>query len=212
MNGKNETSAPRPLRLWPGVAAAVLMIVLRLGVPLVSPQNTIYGILGALAAAVVILAWWLFGSRAAWADRLLGAGLVIAAIVVASRIVHPSIRGGMMGNMPWLYGMPVLCFALAMGAAAGRRLAPAPRRASLAVAIALGCAALTLVRTDGVRGEGNAQLRWRWTPTHEERLLAQDKGAPAALPAPAATPVASPSTVADDAPVAGPSAAPSAMP
>src|SRR5687767_7029633 len=131
MNGMTETTPRRPLRMWPGVAAAVVMVVLRLGVPLVSPQNTIYGILGALAAAAIILAWWLFGSRAAWADRILGLVLVIASLVVASLIAHPSIRGGMMGNMPWLYGMPVLTFALVMGVAAGRRLAPVPRRAAL---------------------------------------------------------------------------------
>jgi outer membrane protein assembly factor BamB len=49
----------------------------------------------------------------------------------------------------------------------------------------------TLVRTDGVRGEGAAQLRWRWTPTAEERLLAQAGNEPQALASPpAAQPIA----------------------
>ena len=42
----------------------------------------------------------------------------------------------------------------------------------MVVAIVIGCGVWTLVRTDGILG-GVADLEWRWTPTAEERLLAQ---------------------------------------
>jgi outer membrane protein assembly factor BamB len=60
----------------------------------------------------------------------------------------------------------------------------------MAAAIVLACAAFTLVRTGGVSGEGTADLHWRWTPTPEERLLAEAGEMPAApaSPAPAASP------------------------
>jgi outer membrane protein assembly factor BamB len=197
------------------VAAAVLMLVVRLGIPLVSPANTIYGVLGAVLAAVVILLWWLLFSRAPWAERLGAVALILVALFATSRVAHESIRGGMMGNMPWLYGMPVLTFALVAGAVAGRRLASGARRASMAAAIAIGCLALALVRTGGVSGEGDADLHWRWTPTPEERLLAQEGAKPAprsAAPTETAAPIAQ-GTAASPTPVIEASkAAPAAPP
>ncbi len=177
----------KPLRLWPGVVASVLLILVRVVVPIVAPESSIFGVLGALLAAVVILAWWLFFSRAPWSERLGAVVLMIVALAATSRVVHESIRGGMMGNMMYIYGIPVLSLALVAGAMAGRRLSSVPRRASMAAAILLACGTLTLVRTGGISGEGDADLHWRWTPTPEERLLAQAEDKPVALPkAPAA--------------------------
>ncbi|HYN02681.1 MAG TPA: hypothetical protein VE359_09565, partial [Vicinamibacteria bacterium] len=95
----DEPTLQKPLRLWPGVVAAVLLVLVRIGLPIVSPENTIFGVLGALLAAVVILAWWLFFSRAPWSERLGAVVLMIAALAATSLVVHESIRGGMMGNM-----------------------------------------------------------------------------------------------------------------
>jgi hypothetical protein len=52
----------------------------------------------------------------------------------------------------------------------------------------LACGLLTLLRTDGIGGSTMFQLRWRWTPTAEERLLAQATDVPIAPIAPAAPP------------------------
>ncbi len=41
----------------------------------------------------------------------------------------------------------------------------------MAVVILLGSGGWVLVRSDGIKGEANPQLAWRWTPTAEERLL-----------------------------------------
>ena len=48
--------------------------------------------------------------------------------------------------------------------------------------ILLACGVWMLVRTDGLSSAA-AQLAWRWTPTPEERLLAQANDEPKALPA-----------------------------
>ncbi|HEY8458783.1 MAG TPA: PQQ-binding-like beta-propeller repeat protein, partial [Blastocatellia bacterium] len=56
-------------------------------------------------------------------------------------------------------------------------------RAALGVAILLACVVFTFIRTEGMSGEGFSDLRWRWTPTHEERLLAQAAAEPAPPPA-----------------------------
>jgi hypothetical protein len=78
--------------------------------------------------------------------------------------------------------------ALVVWAVVRRRLALASlaRRASLVATLLVACGLFTLVRTEGVRGEGGSDLRWRWTPTPEERLLAQagaEPAAPASAPA-----------------------------
>jgi outer membrane protein assembly factor BamB len=202
--------------LWPGVTAAVLLVLVRVGLPVLFPDISIYGVLGALAAAVVVLVWWLFFSRAPWADRLMAVALMIVALLATRLVVHESIRGGMMGMMLAVHGIPVLAFALVGGAMAGRRLSAGGRRASMVASILLACGLITLVRTGGVTGDANSELHWRWTPTPEERLLAQTRDeklpiAPAA-PAPIATPAATAPAAAEKKPASpAESAVPSAV-
>ncbi len=92
----------------------------------------------------------------------------------------------MMGNLIFVYAIPVMSLAIVAGAVAGRGLSETRRRAAMAAAILLGCGVFTLLRTDGSFGAGS-QFAWRWTPTAEERLLAQVHDDPKPLPAPAAT-------------------------
>ena len=49
----------KPLRLWPGVVAAVAIVVLRLVVPALIPDAGILGMFAALAGTVAIVIWWL---------------------------------------------------------------------------------------------------------------------------------------------------------
>ena len=60
----------------------------------------------------------------------------------------------------------------------GLRRLTALRWVSMIVAIVLACGVFTLLRTDGVTGDAGSQLAWRWTPTAEERLLAQTRTSP----------------------------------
>ena len=132
--------------------------------------------------------WWLFFSRAPWAERVGAIVLMVVAVVATKRIVHPSIAGGMMGMMLPVFAIPVLSLALVAAAVASRRLSSGPRRASMVAAILLACGVFTLMRTGGITGDADSDLHWRWTKTPEERLLAQAGDEPTALvvPAPAA--------------------------
>jgi outer membrane protein assembly factor BamB len=127
-------------------------------------------------------------------ERLGGVALIIAGLAFTPRILHPSISTGMMGLMFVLYATPFVCLAFVIWAAASRRLSDGWRRASMVATILLSCGAWALLRTDGITGDGAAQLAWRWTETSEERLLAQTVHEPAALqPAPAAAEIREPS-------------------
>lgn len=195
--------APRePLRVWPGVTAVVVLWLAMIGLPAILPQLAGVGLIVAAACALLVIVWWLFFSRTPWLERLGALALIVAAVWLTKRVVHPSVQNGAQGYLIVAAAIPVLSLALVAAAAIGRRRSGGTRRAVIAAGILLGCGFLTLLRTDGMRGEGGADVRWRWTPTAEQQLLAtardepldfaRDRPSPAApaATAPAAAPAA----------------------
>ena len=194
----------KTMRLWPGVTAAAILLGFKYGAPYVLADGVLVSALGSVAAGAVILLWWLFFSRVGWRERIGILALMVVATIGLPFIVHPSIAGGMMGRMPYAMAMQMLPLALVIGAIVAHRFAPARRTVVIAAAILIQAGSFALIRTDGLFG-GVSQLTWRWSPTAEDRLLAQaqDVTPPAAAKAAEATPpVASPasSTVAETAP------------
>ena len=189
----NEPTPRKPLRLWPGVLAVGLQWLAWFVLPIVVPEATIYGIMAGVFCGLAVVLWWLFFSRAPWPERVGAIVVMPVAVFATKRIVHASIANGMMGMMLPVYAIPVLSLALVAWAVASRRLSNGPRRASLIAAILLACGAFTLLRTGGISGAGGSDLHWRWTPTPEQRLLAQAGDEPAVRPtAPAAVAAATP--------------------
>jgi outer membrane protein assembly factor BamB len=183
-----------PLRLWPGVALAIIVLVVRFAAPLVIADGMAIALLGSVAGAVAIIAWWLLFSRAPWGERIIALVVLAAGIAAARLVVHESVRGGMMGMMLPVMAVPWAALALVAAVTATRRRPTGQRRAAMAVAILLVCGVWTMLRTDGITGQGSSQLAWRWTPTAEERLLAQAEPEPVAstgtATAPSDTPAA----------------------
>ena len=177
----------RQLRLWPGVLAVSVQWLLHFGAPLVMPEAMLVSIGAGVVGGLAVLIWWLFFSRAPWAERI-GAVVLIAAAVVAVRpLLDPSISTAGRGVLFVLYVIPAVSLSLVGWAAATRRLAAAvPRVAALVVAIALACGAWTLLRTEGVTGDGRSKFAWRWTETAEQLLVAKEPAplAPAVRPRP----------------------------
>jgi outer membrane protein assembly factor BamB len=169
----------KPLRLWPGVILAIVLVVARYVVPPIAPSAELFslpvpivGFFASILCAFAIALWWLFFSRAPWSERLIAIVLAIVAVAATRPLVHESIRGGNMGMMLPIYSIPVLGVALVVWAVAARRLQGGARWASLVVAILLACVPFVIIRTGGVMSTG-ADLHWRWTETPEQRLLAQ---------------------------------------
>ncbi|HET9263426.1 MAG TPA: PQQ-binding-like beta-propeller repeat protein [Vicinamibacterales bacterium] len=182
-----EPALRKPLRLWPGVLAAALLVLVKFVVPLVVPGTGGVAMLGGLAGALAVLVWWLFFSRAPWPERVGAIVLMAVASFATWPILHESIRNGMMGMMFGVYVIPILGLALVVWAVASRRLTGGPRRASMLAAALLACGVFALLRTDGMTGDADSEFEWRWTPTAEQRLLAQARLEPVLLPsAPAA--------------------------
>ncbi len=199
-------STPRkPVRLWPGIVAVALQWLAWSIVPAFAPQWGGSMIIVAAVFALVILIWWLFFSRAPWLERLGAIALMVVAVAATSRFVHESVANGMMGFMLYVYSIPVLSLALVAWAVASRHFSTGLRRASMVAAIVLACGTMTLIRTNGLSGDADSDLEWRWTPTPEQQLLARAvdepldsaRGGSAALPS-APPPTAPPEKVPDE--------------
>jgi outer membrane protein assembly factor BamB len=190
-----EPKPRRPLRLWPGVALAVLLLVLRYVVPVAVDDGVAIGLLGAVACSLLIALWWLFASRAPWLERLGAIALMVVAVVATRPLMDRSIQTGAMGMLFYFLAIPTMTAAFVAAVAATRNSSDRVRRVVAAVAIVVGAGAWGLLRTGGFSGAGKQDLAWRWAMSPEDKLLAQQENVPASLaPAPAAD--ASPTPVA----------------
>src|SRR5262245_45831624 len=97
----DQPASRKPIRLWPGVVGAVLLLTIRFGVPAVAPVITTDGELFGLAPMVIAIVggacgvmavalWWLLFSRAPWLERFGVIVLAAVALFATSTIVHES--------------------------------------------------------------------------------------------------------------------------
>ena len=191
------TTTRKPLRLWPGVALAVVMVIGFFVMPALMPEAELpYGLMVAVVAALGVMVWWLAFSRAPWIERLGAIALGVGALFVIKLLSHPSIAGAGQGFLVYILGALIMLFALVVWAASTRTLTDTARRAGLLVAIALAALPLLIIRTAGITSTttSGAEYHWRWTPTPEEILLARGEEPLASPPAPEPAAAAAPST------------------
>src|SRR5687767_7020763 len=114
-----------------------------------------------------------------------------AAVVATWFLKHDSMW------LQWLfaYAVPVLSLAFVTWAVATRRLPNRIRHATMVASTLIACGAWLLLRQDGINGDHNATFGWRWSPSAEERLLAEQPGPTTSTSEPApAPPAATPTT------------------
>src|SRR5262245_4038707 len=192
----DEPILRKPLRLWPGVVIAVLMLLARYVLPLFDPDLFVYGILGGLAATAAIVLWWVFFRRAAWVERLGAFAVMALGLLVTPRLLDKSIATGAMGMLFPILAVPGMGYALVAWAVLTRRLPDPLRRATMVAALLVASFGWALVRTGGFSASGRNDLSWRWAQTPEDRLLARGDELAAQPPAPAATPTPTPAPAA----------------
>src|SRR5678816_3405056 len=118
----------RPLRLWPGVVLAALILLVKVVLPVFAPQATPLGVLGGPVLGLAVGIWWLFFSRAPQIERWSVLLLAVVAMFATSRVLDVSIATGMMGYMFPVYAIPIVALALVTAVLATRTLSPTPRR------------------------------------------------------------------------------------
>jgi outer membrane protein assembly factor BamB len=181
-------STRKPLRLWPGVVAVVLLWIARFGIKVVVAgfKGFAWSGMGGIIGVLAVIIWWLFFSRAAWVERLGAIVLMIAAMAATWGLRHES-----MGPL-WAItiALPVLCLAFVTWAVATRRLADRTRRATMVATILFACGVWTLARTEGISGDHVPTFAWRWTSSAEELAVAEARKTAVVPPSAAAPPAA----------------------
>jgi outer membrane protein assembly factor BamB len=174
----------KPLRLWPGIVGAVLILLGWFIVPNLVSAVAVYAMMAGMLGVLFTVVWWLLLSRARWYERLGAIAFIIPAIFVTYRLVHISIQNGAMGNLLYVLIIPVLCLALVAWAVVVNRLSidhplsPGFRAAALVLSVLLVCFGFTLIRTGGITAQFDNDIHWRWSKTPEDKLLAETANEP----------------------------------
>ena len=172
-------SAKLGLRLWPGIAVVALLWLVRLGTSFgePSPLKFFVGLMIApLVALLLVNLWWLLASRLLWSDRLVVAGalaVVAGATIAVSRTTFPPMA-------LILYAVPVIVSLWVGWLLVSFWLSWPIRKYVLIGLFAVTGVCYSLLRVDGMDGTFHAAMHWRWTPTSEEKLLAELASKPAA--------------------------------
>src|SRR5205809_5106869 len=124
----------RPLRSWPALVVALLMLAARFG-PGISEEGAakywMVAIFGPLLGCLLLLIWWLAASRATWRERLFGFLGLVASAAITITLAHPTMRGA-----ATYFTLPMGFLLFALSAALLKKSPPAIRSGT-AVLLAL---------------------------------------------------------------------------
>jgi outer membrane protein assembly factor BamB len=165
-----HVQGPEKIRLWPGVLIIGSYWALRIG-GRIGPLSQFLNPLPTfviVAAALALLVWWLFFSRLRWSERMLGLSVLViggaAAVVLAHNSMHRIHRDGIVGLMA-----PFVATVALASLVVFRRASPKVRDVGFAGLVLGVWGSVLLVRVV----DGSTELKWRWTPTAEEKFLEQ---------------------------------------
>ena len=169
----NETASKKPLRLWPGILILIVQWFVWLFLEVFFPDAIEIGVFGGIAGWLAIVVWWAFFSRAPRFERWFAILLMIILIILTPFILDESITTAMMGLMFPFYVTPFISLAFVLWAAFADKLHKKTRRITMVAAIVLACGFWVFLRTEGMTGDAHHDFTWRWSETHEERLLSK---------------------------------------
>lgn len=161
------------LRIFPAVILLLAMLAARL-LPVVFEDGPMLFWLTAafgplLCGLAIVLVWWLMLSRASPVERLIGLLGVVSAFGLTWLSIHPS----MVGPGLLLLTGPLGLAAFGVGGVLCGRFRSINRTFVMVLMAAAGFGFSTLIRTEGMWGNFNMTLKWRWAPSAEEQLLTE---------------------------------------
>lgn len=178
----SETTAAvselKPLRIWPPILLLIGMVVTRLAPKWMDSDSVLpvmFAVFGPLICGGLILVWWVLASRATWKEKLSGLVITLLAGGITLALLDPT----MVGPGVMLITGPMGLGLFGITAILVSRMRTAKRTVLIVVCSVLGFCFSLLLRAEGMWGDYNMALAWRWTPTVEERMLSQADAAPA---------------------------------
>jgi outer membrane protein assembly factor BamB len=164
----------RPLRAWPALLFALLMVAARFGPALSEDAAVKYwmvAIFGPMLCCLLLVIWWLAASRATWRERVFGLLGLIAAAAVSIALAHPTMRGAATSY----FTLPIGFFVFALAAVVLKNSPPAIRSSAAVLLAFAGFAVSMLLRNDGMTGDYKFAFRPRWKQSAEDAMLAAHK-------------------------------------
>jgi outer membrane protein assembly factor BamB len=137
-------------------------------------------LLGVGAQMTLLFAvWWLAASRVSWRERLLVLGVAVVGGIASAMFGHK-----LLGPFLLLPGLPIVLTTWTLSLIVARKWPTPGRTLVLMSVVCLNWGVYLLIRAQGMEGDGQLDLRWRWTLTAEERYLdsPEGKGVTAASP------------------------------
>jgi hypothetical protein len=115
--------------------------------------------------------WWMAASKVSWAERFLVIGVAVVGGVGAAVLGHR-----LLGPFLLLPGLPIVLTTWTFGLIVARKWPARWRGLALISTVTLTWGAFLLIRAEGMGGDGQLALRWRWTRTAEELYLDTPEG------------------------------------
>jgi hypothetical protein len=182
------SSANPRLRIWPAIIIVALMWAVMKVPPYLVPDDPMMKFMGMMWGPIIgaglFLIWWLLLSRTAMLDRWLILGTCLAIGGAAYALYHDTV--GLFGL--FLFALPVVITAWFLWLLITPGLDWGSRCAGLAVVLIAAWGYFATLRFDGIYGDFESALSYRWQPTEEKRFLAERSQKPG--PAPSAAPAA----------------------
>ena len=173
-------AVPARIRWIPGLVLALVLLGVVAYTSQLVPETFgqfITIMLGPGIASLLVAAWWLFASRAAWVDRFLGLALLVGGGAASLPFLHPSMKIGFL-----IWAIPTAVLMLVVGTFGGRVPLARTQRVILSLLVLAGWFYFTLLRVDGTTGSLASSRAWRWEPTAEDKFLAARQTAPSKSP------------------------------
>ena len=164
----------KPIRTWPALFLVVSMVVLKFLPSMVDNGPAMLWMasgFGPMLCSLGIIVWWSLLSRTPWLERITGLLGLVGMTAIILFLSHESMRGpaSFMVTIPAGFG------AFAISSSMVRRQATS-RRTWLSLLIATAVFGCSLgLRAEGVWGNFDVGLQFRWTPTVEELLAAESE-------------------------------------
>ncbi len=155
-------SPQKPLRMWPALVLMAIIVVCRYVPRFVegaSSQFWYVPVFFPLLASVLMLIWWLAGSRATGREKLMGFFGFLLAVAVIVLLSHPTMRGLITTYLTVPLGM----IGFGLGAYSNRRK-PSPQRVRGALLGAVLAMSITVfLQSYGITGAYAFELHSRWS-------------------------------------------------
>jgi outer membrane protein assembly factor BamB len=195
----SESSTPppaapsKPMRLWPAVVLIVAFWAVRAlpqFVDMTISSQFFTSFIPALLLCLLFSIWWLTGRGIRVADRFIGFAVLVGGCWLAVRLSDPSI--GLFTVL--IYAVPIGFTLWTAWLVLGGKRSAIVRKWGAVLAMLPIWILFGLLRMDGLDGDLHADMHWRWTPSAEERLIAERARTAAEKKsnAPAVVPAASP--------------------